>query len=375
MKYLFLFFIAIGFLLPTQAQRERVYPFTKVVKPTEFYTQQAKLWKAAIDQNNKDGEAWYNYYCAARMANAKMGEKVYDLNGIVAKVVENLPNTFESEFIQFWNGSWTKKDREHLKKAYELAPERTEAYRDLMALYIQEGSEEMAKEFATKFYEKDQYSRGLVNWSYNQLMSVEDNAILLTTGDNDSFFGWMVQYHHGIKPNVVLASSWLITRKDAQTNLFKKLNIPSFSKNAEDFKDRNEHRLALIDHIIKHSDRPVYLGVGGLEKEKRYQDKLYQVGLAYRYSEEHFDNFAVLQNNVENHFLIDYLQQEMQPDFGKLITYQVNQFYISPFLMLYSHYKHSGESDKANHLKKVIKKVAAQGKHAESIEDYLTKID
>lgn len=375
MRYLFLFFISIGFLLPTQAQREKVYPFTKVLKPTAFYTQQARLWKAAVEQNRKDGNAWYNYYCAARMTNAKTGEKAYDLNGIVADLVNTLPNTFESEFIQFWNGNWTKKDQEHLKKAHQLAPERTEAYRDLMTLYILEGNEEKAKEFATQFYEKDKYSRGLVNWSYNQLMSVEDDAILLTTGDNDTFFGWMVQYHHGIKPNVVLASSWLLTRKDAQTTLFEEINIPVFTKNAKDFEDRNEHRLAVVDHIIEHSDRPVYLGVGGFEQEKRYQDKLYQVGLAYRYSEEHFDNFAVLQNNIEHHFLIDYLKQEMQPDFGKSVAHQMNQFYISPFLMLYSHYRNSGELDKANRLKKVIRTVAAQGNHAESIEDYLANMD
>ncbi|MEL6943251.1 MAG: hypothetical protein AAFO82_11335, partial [Bacteroidota bacterium] len=284
-------------------------------------------------------------------------------------------NTFESEFIQFWNGSWSKEDKEHLKKAYELAPERTEPYRDLMALYAQEGNEVKAKEFATKFYEQDEYSRGLVNWSYNQLMSVEDNAILLTAGDNDSFFGWMVQYHHGVKPNVILASSWLLTIKDTQTTLLRKLNLPDFPKDKEDFESRNEHRLAIIDHIIKHTDRPVYLGVGCGEREGRYQDKLYQVGLAYRYSEEHFDNFAILQNNVENHFLLDYLKQEMQPDFGQSVTHQANQFYISPFLILYRHYKDSGELEKANQLKKLIKKVAAQGSNAASIEDYLASLD
>lgn len=374
MKYSFLFFISIGFVLSTQAQREKVYPFTKVLKPVEFYTAQAQLWKEAVEENKKDGDAWYNYYCAARMTNAKTGEKSYDLNGIVVEVKENLPNTFESEFIQFWNGDWSTENQAQLKKAHQLAPERTEAYRDLMALYIKEDNEQKAKEFATKFFKKDKYSRGLVNWSYNQLMSVADDGVLLTTGDNDTFFGWMVQYHHGVKPNVILASSWLITLNDFQEALFKKLDIPAFSKDADDFANRNEHRLAVVDHLVKYSDRPIYMGAG-FEHEKRYQEKLYQVGLAYRYSEEHFDNFAILRNNIENNFLIDYLRQEMQPDFGNSVVHQMNQFYVSPFLMLYSHYKYSGDSDKANRLKDVIRKVAAQGNHSESIEDYLANID
>ncbi|MEN0047044.1 MAG: hypothetical protein AAF806_08310 [Bacteroidota bacterium] len=374
MKYLFLLFTIVGFVLPTQAQREKVYPFTKVIQPTAFYTQQAQLWKAAVEQNKKDGDAWYNYYCAARMTNAKTKETAYDLNGIVAEVLENIPNTFESEFIQFWNGNWSAENQAQLKRAHQIAPERTEAYRDLMAIYIKEGNEEKAKEFARKFFEEDKYSRGLVNWSYNQLMSVEDGGILLTNGDNDTFFAWMVQYHHGVKPNIAIASSWLLTLKDFQASFFKKIDVPAFPKTAENFANRNEHRLAVVDHIIKHSNRPVYLGVG-FEQEERYQSKLYQVGLAYRYSATHFDNFAILRNNIENNFLIDYLQQEMQPDFGVSVTHQMNQFYISPFLMLYNHYKQSGELGKAVRLKKIIQKVAAQGQNAKHIEEYLANLE
>lgn len=353
---------------------EKVYSIVRVIQSTEYYQTQAKLWKAEVEKAPQNGDAWYNYYTAARMTNATAREEIYDLTAIVKELNEALPNSFESEFLQFWNGNWGSKEQTHLEKAHQIAPERTEPARDLMALYLMRGEQTKAKAAAKMLYESKEYSEGIVAWSYNQLMSVEEDAILITVGDNDTFFAWMLQLHLGYRTDVTLANTWLLTVKDFQESALRAMDIPLFSKGLSDFGDNNAYRLAIIDHIIKNAKRPLYFGVGGrLEQIDTLKDKLYQTGLAFKYSEASFDNLAMLQNNVENRFLTDNITHQLKADIGQSLVNQMNQQYISPFLMLYKHYKASGEMDKATKLKAKIEVLAAQGPNKASIEEYLNE--
>lgn len=340
--------------------------------PIDYYETQAKLWQIETQKDTKNKVAWYNYYSAARAYNALSKSQNMDLNQITEDLVAAIPNTFESEFIQFWNGNWEKENRVHLKKAHELSPERSEAYRDLMLLYLLEQDAVQAQLFAQKLYESGAYSAGLVNWSYNQLMSVEDGSILFTAGDNDTFFAMMLQLYHKIKPGVKVINPWLLQVEDFQANTFAQLQIPPLEKTQKDYKDKAAFRLAIIEHILAHTNQTVYFGTGsGLEKNKDYRSKLFQVGLAYRYSEDTFNNFAHLQNNIENHFLIDYLKQDLKIDQGVSVVRSMNQHYLSPLLMLYAHYQDSGALQKAEKLKILIQKVAAQGDNLAAVEAYL----
>ena len=54
-----------------QAQTEKAVPQkvetpVKVHHSAEWYKTQERLWKAEIDKNPKNEEAWKNYYCAVR---------------------------------------------------------------------------------------------------------------------------------------------------------------------------------------------------------------------------------------------------------------------------------------------------------------------
>lgn len=56
---------------------------------------------------------------------------------------------------------------------------------------------------------------------------------------------------------------------------------------------------------------------------------------------------------------------------GQSVVDQINQQYVPAFIVLYQHYKQSGELEKAEKLKTLIKKVAGKGAHASEIEAYL----
>ena len=48
---------------------EKVYRIIYVQKPTEWYVQQAALWKKELDKNPKNAEGWYSYYIATEYSN------------------------------------------------------------------------------------------------------------------------------------------------------------------------------------------------------------------------------------------------------------------------------------------------------------------
>tara|TARA_B110000902_G_scaffold43775_1_gene48263 strand:+ start:28104 stop:28412 length:309 start_codon:yes stop_codon:yes gene_type:complete len=59
--------IVVFVALQVSAQEiESVYTVTKVVEETSWHETQSKLWKEAIDADDSNGEAWYNYYMANR---------------------------------------------------------------------------------------------------------------------------------------------------------------------------------------------------------------------------------------------------------------------------------------------------------------------
>lgn len=212
--------------------------------------------------------------------------KLNDLTAIKTKLVENVPNTFEAEYVQFWNEGWGEHHKDHLYKAYELAPDRPETYRDLMGTNIMNGDDEKAAFFAKKLYESQDYSLSVVNWAYNQLVSIEENAILITNGDNDTYFPWMLQYQHKIKPEATIINSSLIFLDDYRNRLFKEMGLPKFEKTIKELQDANLYRLEIMKHLITHSGRPVHFTLGGhFEQDTTLKENLYLVGLTYQYCE------------------------------------------------------------------------------------------
>ena len=68
------------------------------------------------------------------------------------------------------------------------------------------------KEFCEKLYESQDIAPGLVNYNYNVLMSTEQNAILFTNGDNDTYPPWMLQKAVGVREDVLILNMSITTR-------------------------------------------------------------------------------------------------------------------------------------------------------------------
>ena len=358
MKYLIsLFTCLLLFQVAIASQQpEKIYPYTEVEMSGDYYKTQAKLWKNIIEEDKSNVNAWFNFYFASRYARAFGGDKSVDLKQIAKNAWEAIPNTFEGHYIMYSSDQWNPDVAEHLVKAYEIAPNRYETYHSLINKYILELQPAKVKEFVDKIYAKEKYSSGALAWNYNLLQSVGDDGILITHGDNDTYPAWMLQYGKGVREDVTVLNIHLLGVEEYTTKLFEEMDMPPFENWTEDM---NELHQRLVQHLITHSKRDVYLSTTTRHELRRaFKENLYLTGLAYKYSKEHFDNIAIVKNNYDNRFAMDYIRFDLTQEVGQAIIDKMNMAYTSSMLLLYHHSKKSDDKRKAEMLKKLILKIA-----------------
>lgn len=382
------------FFIGNQAQAQKpepVYSIVKQLQPYEWYVKQAGLWKKEIQKDSTNAPAWYNYYIANRMANltgkpdkwdSEKDKVLQDMAAIVEDMGKAIPESFEYNHVVFWNGGNNIELFPYLEKAYAIDPNRPETYDDFITYYEVKRDKAKVEQFCKMWYNSGDVSPGILNMNYNVMMSIEEDAIIFTAGDNDTYPLWILQYAKNINKNVVVLNTSLIFIEEYRKALFSELNIPAFEKEVSDFvtkeikkKDNyqlayNEFQKALVKHIVDNSrKRPVYFAATVRKNiYADFEDKLYLEGLAFKYSEAGYDNLAILRRNVEKRFLLDYLQIDFANDMSLSVVDHTNFNYILPFVNLYDHYVLASESEKATWIKSLAMKVAKRAGQEEKIK-------
>jgi hypothetical protein len=360
---LFLFFSL--FSLSIFAQKpEPVYSIIRSTHDFEWYQQQAKAWKQEIDKGTKDKMAWVYFFKANRMARICDNKKWESLLNnyflqpeIIIKLAEKaIPNSFEMYYLKAHDDSaGSESGSENILKAQKIKPYDPLLLSWLMNYYQFKNDKVNIELVSKKWLESEEMPEGLLTFTYNKLMSVDPNAILLVNGDNDTYPFWILQNVQKIRTDVLVLNISLTLIDSYRERIFKENNITSLS-----LKDSTRRMPIIIKHIIESvKDRPIYVSIQvDDENYKAYTDKMYLTGLVFKYSEKPFDNLAVLQNNVENKFLLDDLKIDFRNDYGRSVVNQSNLSYLAVFLKLHEHYLLCGENAKAKSIKELAKKVS-----------------
>jgi hypothetical protein len=257
-----------------------------------------------------------------------------------------------------------------LEKAFALDPERTEIYPDIMNVQMMMGGDAKTAEVSKRWLSSGDLSPNLMAMAYNILMSTEDNAILLTCGDNDTYTALALQNGQAVRKDITMINSFCAWGSPTYRNrVFEKCGIPKAEQTAL------QSELDIVKHVIKNkNDRPIYFAYGDyLNNEEELKGKTYNVGLAIRYSENDYNNTSVLLHNFENKFLLDQLEfdlyQEQFPEQAK----RHNLSYLPGLMILYDHYKVMGDVQKQSKTKALIQRLVADTSYEESINEVLIK--
>ncbi len=355
--------------------RHKVVSLVKQQQTNEWYTEQAKLWGDYLKSNPKDADAWLNYYTANRMLKIQAQTKTQDdLDKLVKEMEKAIPNSFEYHYICYWNDGFREAEENfpHLQKAYELAPNRPETFDDFFSYYLVRDDQTKLKELAEKWMKSNDISAGIYAWNYNMLMSCEPNAILITHGDNDTYPALILQLAKNIRPDIVVMNNSLLLVDAYRNAHFAKAGIKLMSTDFSAFKSYEELTNALYGHIIENrGERPLCFGMGfNTDEFTLLKDKVFNVGMAWKYSEEKFDNIAVIKKNFEKYFMLDYLKHSFSNDISQGVVNYLSCNYLAAMLTLFNHYCES-EDPKADELKVLINNIAEINNIQDQVKDVL----
>ena len=364
MKNLFILLSLIISFVGISQKPEKIYGNARQHKPIAYYKEQSAAWKKVVTDHPRDAAAWYNYYYANRNIMFKDTTSTHtpeERHAAIIKIVEDMgkqvPESYEYNLCKWQMSNFDQKALPYLKKAAALGEGRTE-HIDYMINQGELGRNIKDREtYSIKKFEAGQFSTGIIYYNYNVLVGLEKNAILITSGDNDTYPIWLLQAQ-GIRPDVTVINLSLMLIDYYREKLFKELGVEKWDKpaNAEMSEaDYERYRNGIIAHIASNTGKhPLYLALTTAcddKYTKTIQEKLYLTGLAYLYSKDQVDNMALLKKNVEHAFAFDYLDKsfytEISPDMVKMI----NGNYIVPLLTLYDHYKLAGDNYKVDWVK------------------------
>lgn len=353
---------------------EKIYGKNKILKSNEYYLEQVELWKKELEKEKKNADAWFNFYRANRNAYVKGEEdnsqkskgsnRFNRLKGIVEEMEKYIPNSFEYNFVKWLNGNNDLSLFAYLEKAHNLAPNNSEVLMHLIFYYEIKAEYGKRDEKIEEFYKIGDYSPGLLNYSYNMLTALEDNSIIFTEGDKDSEAILLLTRAKKFKSNVRMLNVNLLLIKEYRERVFEELGLKQLDfdpkENQENFE---KYQKMLIQHISQNNQsRKIYIALTVSNSYTEViKDDIYLTGLAYLYSKQKFDNLAILLQNVEQNFLLDYIQEYFPlNDISIGNVESINGNYVYPFAQISNYYRSQGNNSKSEYYKKLAYKLASK---------------
>ncbi len=359
-------------IAPMSAQElQPVYSITQELREESWYKTQQSLWAAETVKNKLNGEAWYNYYNATRALKniaedtVVSGKYKSECTRIAQEAYAAAPNSFEANHLMWRDVGNDETQRSYLLKAHEIAPDDSRAFDDLMIYYEIQRDKANFNRMCLKMYENAELPASLMNWGYNVLAELDENAIVFVHGDNDTYALWLTQSVKEFRSDVVIVNTSLIQMKEYRERLFKEMKMPAFKGSDEE----------IVPFIFANKGiRPIHVSSSGIEDEKfsTEMEHLYLVGLTYKYSKEDVDNVSVIRRNYEKRYLLDYLTEQFVVHRGDQVAANFDALYLPSMIKLYWHYQMSEEKESADQLLTLINAIAKRTGSEDQVKELIS---
>ena len=376
---LLIIFLTINLL---EAQKpQKILGIAKENKTAEYYQEQARLWRQVVDKDPSDGPAWFQLYRAEKSYWLRAEPETWaaspttifaNLQPIIEELGRKLPDSYEYNYLRSAN-SRNPVDKKYLIRAYEIDPDRQEAYEGLLIYYYLSFKENEATAIARKMLEKNYFSNASLKWNYNGLMTAESNGIFIANGDMDALPKWVLQAGQNIRNDVLVISRPSLAFDAGYRQLvFDKLNIAPYPGQTP--ADMGLYSELLTIHIMKHAGRPVYMACGTDVSFFERQDidtRMYLVGSAFLYSEKGLDNLSLCLKNFEEVYDLEYLHRNFQTHReDELVRTRMNVTYIPGLMKIKRHYEKTGDQKRLAWCDKLIDHIAQDSGRAEEIKSW-----
>lgn len=365
---------------------ETVYGIAKERREESWYLTQLTGWKKLLDADKTNGEAWYNYYRASRALRniAESAETRTKYNDLCPQIVNDayaaIPNSFEANHLKWLEGGNDESLFSYLKKAHEIAPTDSRAYEDLATYYEIQHNKSEYRKACVLMYQANNMHASMISLAYNMLAGVDQNAIIFTAGDNDTYGAWIAQEGLNFRKDVRVVNLHLMMMDKYRDQLLKDLGLPPLAMRSElstNPEKYQENRAKILDHFLKNAAvRPIHIAVSAMYSisDENLKEKLYLTGLTYKYSEESFDNVSLVVRNYEKRYLTDHLKQYFAFGIGEKVADQLNGCYLVSLCTLHQHYLVTEQEGRAKEIEQLLTTISEKSGQEADIKAYLEDI-
>ncbi|MFN0030883.1 MAG: hypothetical protein ACKVOR_01845 [Flavobacteriales bacterium] len=349
-----------------QAQSQDVQRKVEAIETTASepaYTSEAAYWQQVVNTNLQNEDAWLNLYKATRYSSYTDHSRSIntntqtELNDILARMNNAVPNSFAYNYSSYLHANRSDESFEYLKRANTLRPDDIELWDDMVCKSTIEGNNADVKKWSTQLNNASIYNAAQMEYNRNVLNSVEQNGILVTNGNVDTYPIVILQQVFGVRTDVrIICLDWYGSKKYVES-----ITTLTGVKAAKNKVGDAYNSLTAI--LAENKSSNIYLALtlppDVLKKEAR---NLYCTGLAMKFSKAELQNLESLRYNWENLFQKNYLAG----------SDEINRNYLVPLLQLRDYYTTIGDTTNADALKNLATQCATVQGLSEQLK---TKLD
>jgi hypothetical protein len=202
---------------------EKIYSMREVVYDKETYQKLADLWKEYYEVYPSE-DAYAHWMYAARYARQESYEKLLEKG--VKKYPVNPTLLYLKSMVKHG-----KKDDIEGQRLLEEASRQDPSYMDpwfgLVIHYLQQEDQERMNVALRRILEAGAIADEVMDYSYNMIACLEEDAILVTNGDNDTYPGWVLRHVINYRPDVRIVNRSLLNT-DWYVQVLVNDGVPSF---------------------------------------------------------------------------------------------------------------------------------------------------
>ncbi len=242
---------------------EKIQSKRNVVYDMATYDRLAKAWMEYYREFPSE-DAYANWMYAARYA----GHEDYE-----DRLEEGLNRYPANPTLLYLSGMLkhgkpdNEEGRRQLERALALDPSFVDPWFSLVAHHIEKGDMEQVDVALRHILESAAISEEVMDYNYNVLAGLEENAILVTNGDNDTYPGWILTRLLDHRPDVSIVNRSLLNTSWYPLRVIQE-GVPRFVTGAELEDLREETKGKCSDNLIVRlieaagrEGRPVYFSL------------------------------------------------------------------------------------------------------------------